>query len=135
MLESGQLTPEMLAELRGEGGDEEVPPVHRRAARPIDRAAGGGGIPQRFPATADAWRIHGSGTGKIDDAREAAQQVEFSLTGKGIDFLGYRTLRGLLGAMGKSNFGSHDTPYLATGIEAEAASRPYEFPSPRSGAS
>jgi Ca-activated chloride channel family protein len=68
-----------------------------------------------------------AGTGKIDEAREAAQQVEFSLTGKGIDFLGYRTLRGLLGAMGKSNFGSHDTPYLATGIEAEAASRPYEF--------
>jgi Ca-activated chloride channel family protein len=53
--------------------------------------------------------------------------VEFSLTGKGIDFLGYRTLRHLLGAMGKSSFGSHETPHLATGVEAEAASRPYEF--------
>jgi Ca-activated chloride channel family protein len=67
------------------------------------------------------------GAGKTDDAREAARQVEFSLTGKGIDFLGYRTLKGLLGAMGKSSFGSHDTPHLATGVEAEAASRPYEF--------
>jgi Ca-activated chloride channel family protein len=67
------------------------------------------------------------GEGKIDDAREASRQVEFSLTGKGIDFLGWRTLRHLLSAMGKSSFGSHDTPHLATGVEVEAASRPYEF--------
>jgi Ca-activated chloride channel family protein len=53
--------------------------------------------------------------------------VEFSVTGKGIDFLGYRTLRHLLSAMGRANFGSHDTPHLATGVEAEAASRPYQF--------
>jgi Ca-activated chloride channel homolog len=47
--------------------------------------------------------------------------VEFNLTQKGIDFLGYRTLRNLLGAMGRSSFGSHETPHLATGVEAEAA--------------
>jgi len=28
---------------------------------------------------------------------------------------------------GRSSFGSHDTPYLATGIEADASSKPYEF--------
>jgi len=67
------------------------------------------------------------GEGKIDDAREASRQVEFSLTGKGIDFLGWRTLRHLLSAMGKSSFGSHETPHLATGVEVEAASRPYAF--------
>jgi Ca-activated chloride channel family protein len=44
-----------------------------------------------------------------------------------MDFLGYRTLRHLLGAIGKSSFGSHDTPHLATGIESSAASRPYSF--------
>ena len=60
-------------------------------------------------------------------AHEAAQQVQFSLTGKGVDFLGYRSLKHLLGSIGKSSFGSHDTPYLATGVEAEAASKPYEF--------
>jgi Ca-activated chloride channel homolog len=53
--------------------------------------------------------------------------VDFNLTGKGIDFLGYRTLRGLLGAMGQSSFGAHETPHLATGVEAEAASREYRF--------
>jgi Ca-activated chloride channel homolog len=63
----------------------------------------------------------------VDEARAAARQVEFSLTGKGLDFLGWRTLRGLLGAMGRASMGAHDTPHLATGVEAEAASRPYEF--------
>jgi Ca-activated chloride channel homolog len=66
------------------------------------------------------------GTGKLDEA-SAAQQVEFKLTEKGIDFLGYRTLRHLLSAVGRSSFGSHDTPHLATGVEADAASKVYEF--------
>jgi len=60
-------------------------------------------------------------------AQSAAQQVQFNLTEKGIDFLGYRALRHLLGSVGKSSFGSHDTQHLATGIEADAVSKPYEF--------
>jgi Ca-activated chloride channel family protein len=44
-----------------------------------------------------------------------------------MDFLGYRSLKGLLSALGKSSAGSHDTPHLATGVEAEAASKRYEF--------
>jgi Ca-activated chloride channel family protein len=60
-------------------------------------------------------------------AHAASRQVQFSLTDKGIDFLGYKTLKNLLGSIGKSSFGAHDTPYLATGVEAEASSKPYEF--------
>src|SRR5207302_957604 len=60
-------------------------------------------------------------------AKEAAQQVQFNLTDKGIDFLGYRTLKHLLGSIGKSSFGAHDTEHLATGVEAEAASKRYEY--------
>jgi Ca-activated chloride channel family protein len=60
-------------------------------------------------------------------AQAAAKDVQFNLTEKGIDFLGYRTLRHILGSLGKSSFGSHDTPYLATGIEADGFSKPYEF--------
>jgi len=63
----------------------------------------------------------------VDEAKEAAQRVQFNLTQKGMDFLGYRALEGLLGALGKADFGSHDTPHLSTGIEADAASKPYEF--------
>jgi Ca-activated chloride channel family protein len=56
----------------------------------------------------------------VDEAKQAAQHVQFDLTQKGTDFLGYSALKSLLSAIGKSNFGSHDTPHLATGVEAEA---------------
>jgi len=53
--------------------------------------------------------------------------ARFEITDKGLDFLGFRTLRDLLGSLGKSSFGRHDTRDLATGIEASGASKPYEF--------
>src|SRR5437773_12102596 len=58
---------------------------------------------------------------------EAKQQSRFEITDKSLDFLGFKTLRDLLGALGKSSFGRHDTRDLATGIEASGASRRYEF--------
>jgi Ca-activated chloride channel family protein len=127
LIESGQLTPEMLAELRGEGGDAEV---QRQLAELLDDLVRRL-IEEGYINTSASPQVPSSfeqmGEGHVDDAREAAQQVEFNLTQKGVDFLGYRTLKQLLSAVGRSSFGSHDTPHLATGIEAEAASRPYEF--------
>jgi Ca-activated chloride channel family protein len=130
LLESGQLTPEMIDELRGEGqGDEHV---RQQIAELLDelvqRMVDEGfinletGNPQIPGATYDV-----TGQGQIDEAKQAAQQVQFNLTQKGMDFLGYRSLKGLLSALGKSSAGSHDTPHLATGVEAEAASKRYEF--------
>jgi Ca-activated chloride channel homolog len=55
------------------------------------------------------------------------QQAKFEITDKSLDFLGFKTLRDLLGSLGKSNFGRHDTRDLATGIESSGASRQYEF--------
>src|SRR6266498_5509388 len=55
------------------------------------------------------------------------RNVKFEVTEKGLDFLGYKTLRKLLGSMGRSSFGRHDTAHLSTGVEAAAASKPYEF--------
>ena len=54
---------------------------------------------------------------------EAAGQARFEITDEGLDFLGYRALRDLLGSLGKSSFGRHDTRDLATGIEASGASK------------
>jgi Ca-activated chloride channel family protein len=53
--------------------------------------------------------------------------TRFEVTDKAIDFLGYRALRDLLGSMGRSSLGRHDTRELATGIEAGGPPRPYEF--------
>jgi len=53
--------------------------------------------------------------------------VKFEVTDKSLDFLGFKTLKDLLGSLGKSSFGRHDTRDLATGIEASGSSRLYEF--------
>jgi len=58
---------------------------------------------------------------------EAQQQAKFEITDKSLDFLGFKTLRDLLGSLGKSSFGRHDTRDLATGIETSGAARVYEF--------
>ena len=60
-------------------------------------------------------------------AGESRQQLKIEVTDKTLDFLGYKTLKDLLGALGKSSFGSHDTREMATGVEASGAPKPYEF--------
>jgi Ca-activated chloride channel family protein len=54
-------------------------------------------------------------------------QVQFEVTDKAIDFLGFKTLKDLLGSLGKSSFGAHDTRELATGIDASGGAKSYEF--------
>jgi Ca-activated chloride channel family protein len=58
---------------------------------------------------------------------EDAGPVRFEVTDKALDFLGYRALRDLLGSIGRSSAGRHDTRHLSTGIETVAAPKPYEF--------
>ncbi|MCU1294433.1 MAG: von Willebrand factor, type [Bryobacterales bacterium] len=53
--------------------------------------------------------------------------MKFEVTDKAIDFLGFKTLRDLLGSLGKSSFGAHDTRDLATGIDASGGAKSYEF--------
>jgi Ca-activated chloride channel family protein len=53
--------------------------------------------------------------------------IKFELTEKASDFLGYKTLKNLLGSLGKASFGRHDTRDLATGIESSGPSKQWEF--------
>ena len=66
-------------------------------------------------------------SGAAGQADSNSGEARFEVTDKAMDFLGYRTLRDLLGSMGRSSFGRHETVHLASGIEAAGASRPYEF--------
>jgi Ca-activated chloride channel family protein len=54
-------------------------------------------------------------------------KVKFEVTDKSLDFLGFKTLKDLLGSLGKSSFGRHDTRDLATGVESSGSSKRYEF--------
>ena len=73
----------------------------------------------------NAQQQRGGGQGEFSEP--LPREVRFEVTEKGLDFLGYKTLRSLLGSFGKSASGRHDTVYLSTGVEAAAASKRYEF--------
>ncbi len=72
---------------------------------------------------AERQRREGRGPGAGADAPAA----RFEVTDKALDFLGYRALRDLLGSLGKSSYGRHDTREQATGVETTGAPKPYEF--------
>jgi Ca-activated chloride channel homolog len=71
----------------------------------------------------------GPGSGGPGTAAPQAEpgRATFELTDKAIDFLGYRTLKDVLGGAGASSLGAHDTNATTTGVETSGASRPYVF--------
>ncbi len=125
LIQSGQFTPEMLEALRGDGDELSEQKLAEMLDTIVKRLMDEGYLNLEQPPQVPAGHQNVTGPGGL--ARAAARDVQFNLTDKGIDFLGYKTLRGILGSLGKSSFGSHDTPYLATGIEADGWSKPYEF--------
>jgi uncharacterized protein with von Willebrand factor type A (vWA) domain len=55
------------------------------------------------------------------------ENARFEVTDKAMDFLGYKALRDLLGPLGKSSLGRHDTRHEAAGVETNGSSKAYEF--------
>jgi len=125
LIESGQFTPELLEALRGDGDEDAQEKLARLLDDLVQRLAAEGYLNVDAPPQVPAGHQAVTGPGGL--AHAASKSVQFNLTDKAIDFLGYKSLRSILGSLGKSSFGSHDTPYLATGIEADGWSKPYEF--------
>jgi len=131
LVEQGELTPDMVRALReGEEADAET---LRRIAELLDDVVdrlveegylrldeGAGPAPGPVGPAAGPGREH-------DPEARAARGVSFELTGKGLDFLSYRSLKDVLGGRGSGAAGVHETRKLSTGVEAEAGSRPWEF--------
>ncbi|HUL16805.1 MAG TPA: VWA domain-containing protein [Terriglobales bacterium] len=68
-----------------------------------------------------------SARGSVGQPQDRNTKARFEITDKTIDFLGFKTLQDLLGSLGRSSFGRHDTRDLATGVETSGVSRNYEF--------
>src|SRR2546426_7946612 len=106
LMDSGQLTPEMLKVLRGESTGDALHDAERerQLAELLDRIVQKL-IEEGYLNVTDPPKLPGGQQplfGPNGMAREAAQQVQFNLTEKGIDFLGYKTLKHLLGRDRKS---------------------------------
>jgi Ca-activated chloride channel homolog len=89
----------------------------------IERMAQEGYITTPPDLNAERERRQGRAGGRGPDQ----PPVTFEVTDKTLDFLGYRALRDLLGSLGKSSYGRHDTREQATGVETTGAPKPYEF--------
>lgn len=73
-------------------------------------------------------KLADEGNISVDRGEEGKEgSARFEVTDKSLDFLGFKTLKDLLGSLGKSSFGRHDTRDLATGIESSGSSKQYEF--------
>ncbi len=127
LFSGGVLSEDALQQLLGEPADGDQEAARQQLEdliqQIIERMMEQGfitGAPDLGPEQ-EARRGAGGGLG------EDAGPVTFEVTDKALDFLGYRALRDLLGSVGRSSAGRHDTRHLATGVEAIAAPKPYEF--------
>ena len=118
LLANGLLTPEQMERLLGEPADSDSKSgLEQLLDKLIERMQQQGYLtPQPGEGT-----LNGGQQGKD------LPPVKFEVTDKSIDFLGYRALRDLLGSVGRSSAGRHDTRDMATGIDAGGAVKPYEF--------
>jgi Ca-activated chloride channel family protein len=124
-LAEGDLLPEdVLEQLTQQGSGRSEEQLRELVDRLIERLMQEGYINGQMPQVTPPPDKMARGTTGQGDTQN---QTRFEITDKTIDFLGFRTLKDLLGSLGKSSFGRHDTRELATGVESGGASRAYEF--------
>src|SRR5690606_28833269 len=95
LIEGEQFTPEMLEALRGEGSEDAQAQLARLLDELVQRLAAEGYLTMQAPPQMPAG--HQAVTGKGGLAHAASRDVQFQLTQKGLDFLGYKALRHILG--------------------------------------
>ncbi len=122
LLDGGLLSPDALERLLGDSADADaMARLQAFVDQLVERMAQAGYITPSPDSDAAREGREADGEGR-DLAR-----TRFEITDKGLDFLGYRALRDLLGSLGRSHFGRHDTRDVAAGVEAGSAPKPYEF--------
>jgi Ca-activated chloride channel family protein len=128
LLNGGMLSDETLEKLLGkdwQDADDAEQRLDELIDRIIERLQHQGYLTSAPPGEAE--RDPEGRFGPGEGANQDPAQFRFEITDKSLDFLGYRALRDLLGSIGRSSIGRHDTREEATGIEASGAPKPYEF--------
>ena len=106
LLSGGVLPDETLQQLLGDQADDGASErLEQLIQQIIERMQDSGFIAPAAPIAELGERRAGPG-GRGDPMDT---NTRFEVTDKALDFLGYRALRDLLGSLGKSNFGRHDT--------------------------
>jgi len=120
LVELGHITPQMRDAWREDPSSEEGKKLDEIVSQILRRMIDEGWLrSEQRPQP-----MNEQGPGYEDDASGGER---FELTSKAADFLGFRQLRHLLGSLGRSSLGRHETAHLSTGIEAYQESKEYEF--------
>jgi Ca-activated chloride channel family protein len=126
LLNGGLLSDEQLEKLLGQAADAETRDALEELVQQImERLQSQGYITAAPDTRAERERRERGQSGRVPDGPDT--HARFEVTDKALDFLGYRALRDLLGSLGRSSAGRHDTHDLSAGIEAGAAPKPYEY--------
>ena len=123
LLNDGLLPDSTVSQLLGDPADVDGPSsLEQLIQQLIEKMADHGYITRHPDLEAEQRHREGQGTEECD-----GPPIRFEVTDKGLDFLGYRALRDLLGSVGHSTLGRHDTRDVATGVETSGAPKAYEF--------
>jgi Ca-activated chloride channel family protein len=114
LLEQGRIPEEWLREARFANRKEETR-LYREIQKLIQRLQDEGYIRLSDAETAD------------QGMQGEVQETRLELTNKSVDFLGLKSLRSLLGSLGKNAPGAHFTRHYASGVESSGETKPYEF--------
>ncbi|HQR37988.1 MAG TPA: hypothetical protein PLF26_06250 [Blastocatellia bacterium] len=125
LFREGFLSEDELEALRGDDGEISEAVMRDLVDRLIERLIAEGYLSVDDIERLAAGQWDGGGEGETGPASDVP--VRFDVTEKGLDLLGHKALRALMGSIGRSSFGGHDTDKLATGVEASLGSKPYEF--------
>ena len=126
LFNGGMLSEEMIEKLLGDpadGDQEEMRSKLEQLIQQIIEKMGEQGY-ITTPPDLDKERERRQGGGGMG---QDESKITFEVTDKTLDFLGYRALRDLLGSLGKSSQGRHDTREQATGVETTGAPKQYQF--------
>ena len=126
LLNGGVLSDEMLEKLLGkdwQAADDAEERIEQLVQQILQKLQHQGYL--TGPPEMEAGRAERDQPGR--GGRGPESNIRFEITDKSLDFLGYRALRDLLGSIGRSSVGRHDTREMATGIEASGAPKQYQF--------
>jgi len=121
--QQGKIPDDMLQQMLENWEEFQKSELAQQLNQLLERLAEEGYITIEQPRPGEK-RLQEAGQGQVMGPESKAK---FEVTDKALDFLGFKTLKDLLGSLGKSSFGRHDTRELATGVESDGSSRRYEF--------
>ncbi|GAA3997347.1 VWA domain-containing protein [Deinococcus rubellus] len=115
LAERNLIPEDMLAEAMQGEGEIQDSRLGQQIQKMVDKLQQDGFIRKEFDEDGE-----GGGAGQSGESK-------FQLTDKSIDFLGYKSLRDLMGGMGRSSAGAHDTRDYSSGIDMMGELKSYEF--------